>query len=76
MVKEDAANEIMTIVADYMLAQRVKKESFSTEEEYLRALEAHHVLLQAAMKTKQTVDLDDYLKLERAIANVGAMYTT
>lgn len=73
-VKEEAASEIMKIVSDYMLAQRVKKASFASVEEYHNALEAHHALIQCAMKTKQTVDLDAYLKLEHAIAAVGAMY--
>lgn len=73
-VKEEAASEIMTIVSEYMLAQRVKKENFS-EKEYYKVLEIHHTLLQAAMKTKQTVDLDTYLKLEHAITDVSAMYT-
>jgi len=73
--KDQAANDIMTIVSDYMLAQRVKKASFASVEAYHKALELHHTLLQAAMKTKQTVDLDACLTLERAIAEVGAMYT-
>jgi hypothetical protein len=73
-VKEEAASQIMEIVAMYMLAQRVKKASFASVEEYHHALELHHTLLQSAMKTKQTVDLDAYLKLENAIADVGGMY--
>ena len=72
--KEQAANEIMTIVSDYMLAQRVKKTSFASVDDYHKALELHHALLQAAMKTKQTVDLDTHFALEQAIADVSAMY--
>ena len=75
VVKEEAASAIMEIVSTYMLAQRVKKESFESAEEYHKVLELHHTLLQSAMKTKQTVDLDAFLALQRAIANVEAMYT-
>ena len=40
-----------------MLCQRVKKELFETEAEYLAALAAHHAVLAAAVKTKQVVDV-------------------
>lgn len=72
--KEQAATEIMTIVSEYMLAQRVKRASFKSEEEYYKALALHHTLLQAAMKSKQTVDLDAVYALEDAIADVAGMY--
>lgn len=73
--KEQAATEIMTIVSEYMLAQRVKKASFASEAEYHKALALHHALLQSAMKTKQTVDLGAVAALEHAIADVAVMYT-
>merc|ERR1719442_372558 len=55
-VKEQSAYNIITMVSEYMLCQRVKKELFKNEEEYHLALELHHALLQAAMKAKQTTD--------------------
>lgn len=58
-----------------MLAQRVKKELFADEAEYKEALMAHHVLMQAAVKTKQVVDVAACDALDHAIADVGAMYT-
>lgn len=73
--KEEAATAIMTMVSEYMLAQRVKKESFQSVEEYHKTLELHHALLQSAMKTKQTVDLGAVVALEQAIAGVAGMYT-
>ena len=73
--KEEAATAIMTIVSEYMLAQRIKKESFKSVHEYHKTLELHHVLLQSAMKTKQTVDLGAVVALEQAIAGVAGMYT-
>jgi len=74
-VKEASAGNIMTVVAEYMLAQRVKKELFETHELYLSALEAHHTCLQAAMKTKQVVDVAACDALDQAIESVGKMYT-
>lgn len=73
-VKEEAASEIITIVSEYMLCQRVKKASFKTIDEYRHALELHHVLLQSAMKTKQTVDVDACDALDRAIDDLSKMY--
>lgn len=61
--------------SEYMLAQRVKKELFETEADYLGALAAHHSLMQAAMKTKQVVDVAACDALDHAIGDVGAMYT-
>jgi len=75
MTKEDHAKSIITTVSEYMLAQRVKKELFADEAEYMQALVAHHVLMQAAVKTKQVVDVAACDALEHAIADVGAMYT-
>lgn len=56
-------------------AQRVKKELFESHGEYLEALELHHRLLQAAVKTKQVVDVAAADALDHAIKDVGAMYT-
>jgi hypothetical protein len=73
--KEDHAKNIITTVSEYMLAQRVKKELFESEADYLQALAAHHSLMQAAVKTKQVVDVAACDALDHAIADVGAMYT-
>mmetsp|Transcript_10509 Transcript_10509/g.22809 ORF Transcript_10509/g.22809 Transcript_10509/m.22809 type:complete len:208 (+) Transcript_10509:104-727(+) len=74
-VKEEAASGIIDIVSTYMLCQRVKKASFETREEYLQALELHHILMQAAMLSKQTVSTTTCDALDKAVAGVGAMYT-
>lgn len=58
----------------YMLAQRVKPASFANKCDYTEALIAHHALLQAAMKAKQTVDVTHCDALDHAIDDVGAMY--
>ena len=75
VVKEDSAKNIITTVSEYMLAQRVKKELFADDAEYQQALVAHHVLMQAAVKTKQVVDVATCDALDHAIADVGVMYT-
>ena len=74
-VKEESAQGIISIVADYLLAQRVKKVAFQTLEEYHQALELHHELMQSAMKVKQSCDVATCDALDHSIADVGAMYT-
>jgi hypothetical protein len=72
--KEDAAKNIITTVSEYMLCQRVKKELFEKNEEYLEALAAHHACLTAAVKTKQVVDAAACDALDHAIADLAPMY--
>ena len=75
LAKEDAAGNIITIVSEYMLCQRVKKELFEKNEEYLEALAAHHGVLAAAVKTKQVVDAAACDALDHAITHLAPMYT-
>merc|ERR1739845_60150 len=77
--KDDAANKIITLISEYCLCQRVKplsdpKTPFKTEEDYKDALYAHHAVLVAAMKTKQTVDVSAADKLDHAVGDVSKMY--
>ena len=53
MTKEEHGASIIETVSNYMLAQRVKSELFDDKAAYLEALEAHHAVMQAAMKGKQ-----------------------
>merc|ERR1712022_80702 len=60
--KEEHASKIITLVSEYCLCQRVKppsdpKSPFPDEASYTEALKAHHVVMTAAMKAKQTVDV-------------------
>jgi Nickel-containing superoxide dismutase len=75
MTKEDHADKIISTMSDYCLCQRVKRANFSTELEYLNALKLHHVVMQAAMKTKQSMDLVACEELELAIDDLAKMYT-
>jgi ubiquitin len=73
--KEDHCTKIITTVADYCLCQRVKKEVFKSDEDYVNALKAHHAVMQAAMKAKQTMDVAACDALDHAIADFCKMYT-
>lgn len=74
MTKEDHAEKIMRLTADYLLAQRVKPSAFSSKAEYAEALVLHHALLMAAMKAKQTVDVAACEALVHAIDDIAPMY--
>jgi hypothetical protein len=75
MTKEDHADKIISTISDYCLCQRVKRANFHTEVEYLNALKLHHVVMQAAMRAKQSMDLVACEELELAIDDLAMMYT-
>jgi len=75
MTKEDHGAKIIEPVSKCMLAQRVKEELFDTRGAYLEALEAHHKVMQAAMKGKQVVDPSAMDALDHAIEHLAPMYT-
>ena len=58
-----------------MLCQRVKKANFASREEYLHALELHHIVMQASMLSKQTVSATTCDALDKAIESLSKMYT-
>ena len=77
--KEEHASKIMTTISEYCLAQRCKifgtaGSPFKTETDYIDALKAHHAVMVAAMKTKQTVDVAAADALEHAIGDFSKMY--
>ena len=72
--KEEHAKKIITIVAEYCLCQRVKKEVFEKDCDYVEALKAHHEVMQCAMKAKQNIDEGTVAKLELAVDNFSKMY--
>merc|ERR1719379_2639884 len=71
--KEDHATKIMTTLAEYFLAQKVKPELLK-HEEYHEVLEVHHKVMIAAMKTKQSSELDAVNALDAAIQKLGQIY--
>tara|TARA_B110000438_G_scaffold180184_1_gene172204 strand:+ start:456 stop:926 length:471 start_codon:yes stop_codon:yes gene_type:complete len=56
IIKEDHANKTQRIIADYFLTQRIKS---SNEEKYVDQIIYLQKLLVAAMKCKQTVDINN-----------------
>lgn len=73
--KEEHCDSIIQTMSDYCLCQRVKRDNFKTEEEYLQALKIHHTVMQAAMKAKQTMESKACDELERAVEELSKMYT-
>jgi nickel superoxide dismutase len=74
--KEDHASDIITVVAEYFLAQRVKPVEAGTEgyDAYLRSLADHHAVMVAAMKAKQQCDLATAGGLDQAIDTLAKHY--
>jgi len=73
--KEEHASKIINLISDYCLCQRVKKETFATDKDYCDALKAHHSVMVAAMKCKQSVDVTVVGSLEHAVVDFAKMYT-
>ena len=68
--KEDHANKIQNIIAEYFLIQRIK----SSSEKYEDLLKGAHSVMVAAMKCKQGVDADSATGLKSAIENFQSIY--
>jgi small subunit ribosomal protein S27Ae len=73
--KEEHCKHIITTVSEYCLCQRVKKEVFKSDEDYVEALKAHHAVMQCAMKAKQGMDVAACDALDSAIDTFAKMYT-
>ncbi|GMI23171.1 hypothetical protein TeGR_g8233, partial [Tetraparma gracilis] len=59
----------------YCLCQRVKPVGvFASDGDYMDALKAHHAVMQAAMKCKQSVDVAVADALDHAIGDFAKMY--
>jgi len=75
MTKEEHCSKIITTISEYCLCQRVKKDVFASVGDYTDALQAHHAVMQAAMKAKQTMDVAAVDNLDHAIGDFAKMYT-
>ena len=73
--KEEHASKVISLVSEYCLCQRVKREAFAGEKDYVDALRAHHAVMQVAMERRQTIDPAMADALDRAIADFAKMYT-
>ncbi len=76
MTKEEHAESIQTTIAQYYLAQRVKAVQPDTDayDAYLQKLAAHHTVIVAAMRAKQTVAPKAAVALRKAIEAISAYY--
>lgn len=76
LTKEQHASNIITVVSEYFLTQKVKPVSPGTDghQAYLQKLADHHAVLAAAMKSKQTVDSSAVDGLNRAIEQLAGHY--
>merc|ERR1739841_446105 len=77
--KEEHASKIITMMSEYCLCQRVKpvgapKSPFTAEADYIAALQAHHKVMLAAVKCKQTVDPAEADALDAAATEMSKMY--
>merc|ERR1711934_529167 len=77
--KEEHAKKIIDLVANYCLCQRVKPvgapgSPFTSEKDYMDGLKAHHNVMTAAMKSKQSVDLAAADALEHTVGDMAKMY--
>merc|ERR1712157_256963 len=77
--KEEHAGKVIAFMSEYCLCQRVKpvsdpKSPFKEEKDYIAALQAHHAVMLAAVKCKQTVDEANAATLESAAAEMSKMY--
>ena len=68
--KDQHADAIKTIIAEYFLAQRIKID----EADYAKKLKLLHSIIVYAMKTKQSVDAVTAEKLETAIKTFEKLY--
>ncbi len=75
--KEQHAARIMSVTAEYFLAQKIKpaaKGDKGARQRYVGKLVAAHDVIRAAMKTKQTVDPKDVDALLKAVDAFGSHF--
>ncbi len=74
--KEHHASDIITVVSEYFLTQKLKEvdKDAPGRAKYLEALAVHHHVLRAAMKTKQTVEPAHADALRAAVQALGERY--
>ncbi|WP_309399238.1 superoxide dismutase [Ni] [Cerasicoccus maritimus] len=68
--KEDHADNVIEIISNYFLTQRVK----SSQDDYKERLAKHHAVMVAAMKAKQNSDAASAEALNKAILALRAYY--
>lgn len=77
MTKDTHADKISDTIAQYFMKQRVKpveKIEKNEYEDYVRKLVLMHKIMVTSMKCKQTVDLDNVLKLSKLVNDFYKAY--
>jgi len=76
--KEDHASDIIQVVSEYFLTQKLKPVAEGSDgyDAYLKQLADHHAVMVAAMKTKQNVDPATVKDLNKAIDALAKHYHT
>jgi len=74
--KESHASNIITIVAEYFLTQKLADVAPDAEgyDEYLTKLATHHAVMRAAMKAKQNVGAEYVTALRERVQALGQVY--
>ena len=74
--KEQHASNVITVVAEYFLTQKVKVKAPGADgyDAYLKSLADHHAVMTAAMKTKQSADPATVTTLNGAIDALARHY--
>ena len=72
--KDAHAANIISVVSEYFLTQKVKPAEGKDRAAYLDTLADHHAVMRAAMVCKQTVDPQNVEKLRAAIGHLAEHY--
>jgi len=72
--KETHAANVIAVVSEYFLTQKVKPVDGKGRDAYLESLADHHAVMRAAMKCKQTVDRGNVESLREAIQRMARHY--
>jgi nickel superoxide dismutase len=70
MNKEKHAQKVISTICDYFLTQRVKE----SQKDYVERLKAHHAVIVAAMKAKQSADVSAGIALQKTIEVLEKYY--
>ena len=73
--KEQHAEQIIRVVSDYFLTQKIKPATNDEgREQYLELLTKHHAVMRAAMKCKQTVSAESVAELKAAVDAIAPFW--
>ncbi|GAX18237.1 hypothetical protein FisN_31Hu010 [Fistulifera solaris] len=70
-LKNEHAGRVIEIVVRSCFGQRIEQERYEKERQYVHTFKAYHKVLQAAMKTKNSVDMRLVSDLERSLQNIN-----